>query len=260
MPDRVNPFATELSLANSNYAAYESGRLINPTTGKRPPALTEFVHDELRALILNGRFPCFGAKSAFRLGTYRFGLYGDMESPAAIAGLARDLFTFAAERTAMDSTFTTFLASFAGPTLPDERAFERQLWATLQALHDADAPHHAWDPRVSDDPQDPLFSFSFAGTAFFVVGLHAASSRAARRFAWPTLVFNAHEQFDELRESGRFPQFQRVIRQAEETLQGTINPMLADYGARSEATQYSGRKVEPTWKCPFHAHRDTKAD
>jgi FPC/CPF motif-containing protein YcgG len=260
MPERVNPFATELSLANSNYACYAGGRLIDARTGKATAPLTEFVHDEVRALILNDRFPCFGAKSAFRLGTYRFGLYGDMGTAAATAGLARDLFTFADERAAIDGTFTTFLASFTGPTPPDEHAFERQLWATLQALHDLDAPHHAWDPSVSDDPDDPLFSFSFAGTAFFVVGLHAASSRAARRFAWPTLVFNAHDQFEALRESGRFPRFQRVIRQAEETLQGTINPMLADYGARSEATQYSGRQVEPTWRCPFHAHRDAESD
>jgi uncharacterized protein len=45
-----------------------------------------------------------------------------------------------------------------------------------------------------------------------------------------------------------------VIRAAERALQGTLNPMLAEFGRRSEAAQYSGRKVDPGWRCPFHAH------
>jgi FPC/CPF motif-containing protein YcgG len=31
--------------------------------------------------------------------------------------------------------------------------------------------------------------------------------------------------------------------------------MLAEFGERSEASQYSGRRVEPGWQCPFHAAR-----
>ena len=50
------------------------------------------------------------------------------------------------------------------------------------------------------------FGFSFAGRGFFVIGLHPASSRLARRFPWPTLVFNAHFQFDRLKADGRYPE------------------------------------------------------
>jgi uncharacterized protein len=259
MRDTVNPFADAVGLANSNYAAFDGGRLVH-AGGERPSALTAFVHDELRALVLNDHFTCFGGKAALRQGAYRFGLYGEMASAPAARGLAHDLFTFTRETPAMNSSFTTFLASFTGPNPPDEPTFEQTLWRTLQLLHDLDAPHHRWDPAVSSDPADPHFSFSFGGVAFFVVGLHAASSRAARRFAWPTLVFNPHEQFDRLKDSGRFPRLQQVIRQAEQQLQGDTNPMLADYGTRSEAAQYSGRRVGAEWKCPFHAHGDTAAD
>jgi FPC/CPF motif-containing protein YcgG len=135
--------------------------------------------------------------------------------------------------------------------MADEASFERLLWATLQQLHDLDAPHHAWAETVSDDPDDPRFSFSFAETPFFVVGLHAASSRATRRLAWPTLVFNPHHQFDALKAEGRYERFREVIRDGERKLQGTINPMSADFGERSEAAQYSGRQVDATWRCPF---------
>jgi uncharacterized protein len=254
---QTNPFDAPEAIANSNYSAYEGGRLVHPHGADAPTRLTAFVHDALRAHVLNEHFTCFGAKAALRHGTYRFGLYGDLASPASAAGLARDLATFVGDFESSDGAFTTYLASFARPAVLDERCFERALWSTLQLLHDLDAPHHAWDAAVSSNPADPDFAFSFGGIAFFVVGLHAGSSRVARRFAWPTLVFNPHRQFERLKDAGRYQKFQQAIRDAEATLQGDINPMLADFGTRSEAVQYSGRHVDDAWTCPFHKRHTT---
>jgi FPC/CPF motif-containing protein YcgG len=252
----VNPFCDALAIGNSSYMRYDGGHLVRPDTGAPATALASFVHDGLRALVLNEHFTCLGGKSAVRRGSYRFGFYPALGSPEAAAGLARDLCTFVAELPSFGDSFSTYMASFCGPEMGGEQAFETRLWRTLQQLHDRDAPHHPWDPTVSDDPADTHFSFSFCGTAFFVIGLHAASSRVTRRFAWPTLVFNPHRQFEALRERGEFARFQQVIRRAEQELQGEINPMLSDHGTRSEAAQYSGRRVEDTWACPFHAHRN----
>lgn len=257
MADIQNPFHTQLAIENSNYNSVADGRLVRPETGDRPAPLTALVHDELRALVLSEHFSCVGARSALRHGAYRFGLYGDLGTESASAGLARDLYTFSQEMNGEES-FTTYLASFSGPVPLDETEFERLLWQTLQQLHDLDVVHHAWDRSVADNPSDPHFSFSFGEVAYFVVGLHAASSRAARRFAWPTLVFNPHRQFEALRAEGRFERFQDVIRQADEALQGDINPVLAVHGEQSDARQYSGRAVEPDWQCPFHAHSVAK--
>ncbi len=126
------------------------------------------------------------------------------------------------------------------------------LWQQLQQLHDEDRHYHTWDPSVSGDPHAADFSFSFAGRAFFVVGLHPGSSRWARRFAWPVLVFNAHEQFEQLRAQGRFEKLQALIREREWALQGSLNPNLQDFGHGSEARQYAGRAVGGDWRCPFH--------
>jgi FPC/CPF motif-containing protein YcgG len=249
----VNPFSDPVAVENSNYSAFDGGHLIRPHNGERPSTLTSFVHDGVRALVLNDQFTCVGGKSALRRGAYRFGLYPELGTRAAAAGLAHDLFTFVDELPSFNEPFTSYLASFIGPQSPDEAAFEERLWTTLQELHDLDAQHHEWDPTVSADPADPDFSFSFGGVAFFVIGLHAASSRVTRRFAWPTLVFNPHRQFDQLRQKGEFTRFQEIIRRGEQSLQGEINPMLADHGTRSEAVQYSGRRVEAGWTCPFHA-------
>jgi FPC/CPF motif-containing protein YcgG len=73
----------------------------------------------------------------------------------------------------------------------------------------------------------------------------------ARRFPNPTLVFNLHDQFERLREEGRYEKMREKILTRDKEIAGDINPMLARHGEASEARQYSGRQVGPEWKCPF---------
>ena len=94
----------------------------------------------------------------------------------------------------------------------DELQFEKLLWQQLRRLHELDAAHFDWDPNVRSDPADPHFSFSFGGQALYVIGMHANSSREARRFPWPALVFNPHEQFERLRADGKWKRMQETIR------------------------------------------------
>lgn len=239
----------------SSYHAAVGGELrcVRPAGAASP--LLETLHEGLRSLVLGKHFPCVGARSALERGDYRIGLYPPVASPGATAGLAADLHAFIGEFAVAGDRFSSFLACFHGPVAPTEAAFEALLWRQLQALHDRDAAQHAWDPSVSPDPEDPSFSFSFGGRAFFVVGLHAAASRWSRRFAWPTLVFNAHAQFDLLRKAGKLERMKERVRARDMRLQGSINPALADFGLVSEARQYSGRAVPAAWKCPFRASR-----
>ena len=257
---RENPFRGDLARANSSAAVPRGKSLARVSPGASVRPLQQLVHDSFRALVLNPAFSCVGARSAIRRGNYRLGLYAEMGSPDATAGLARDLFDFVEEQADLGGEFSTFVASFESPTGIGEDGFEGVLWAQLQRLHEEDWCHHGYDPAVSPDPEDVEFAFSFAGRAFFVVGLHAASSRFARRFAWPTLVFNAHSQFDRLREEGRYVRFQEAIRRRERDLQSTLNPNLAEFGTISEARQYSGRRAEPGWRCPFHTSEASGQD
>lgn len=252
---KPNPFgANKLSLTYSAYAAWQEGEFVYPfEPGRSLTPLASLVHHSFRAHVLNQDFPCVGGKAAISNNTCRFGFYPEMGTHAATAGLAYDLWEYARERPAFETEYATFVATFAAPLDCDEREWEKLLWAQLQSLHELDRPQHAWDATVSSDPEDPAFSFSFAGTAFFIVGLHPASSRLARRFAWPTLVFNAHAQFERLREQHLFERMQETVRARDHKLQGSLNPNLSNYGERSEARQYSGRAVEGDWKCPFHA-------
>ncbi len=194
--------------------------------------------------------PCLGARSVVRRNAYELHLYDRLGTVGAARALNADLTLFG-ERI-VPGELTSLVAVFNQPGAMSEARFSALLWRQLQHLHDLDHVAHAWDPRVSADPGDPDFSFSVAGTAYFVIGLHAGSSRWARRFAWPTLVFNPHEQFTALRERGAYERMRTVIRGRDAGLQGSVNPTLRDHGAISEASQYAGDAVGEGWRCPLH--------
>src|SRR5690606_32243725 len=155
-----------------------------------------------------------------------------------------------------DSTVHSFVALFDGPSDTDEQRFEAMLWSQLQHRQDLDARRGTpWAEDVSRDPNDPRFSLSLAGHPFFVVGLHPGASRIARRFEVPTVGFHSHRPFARRRGAGRSGKRQAATRTRATALQGSTNPNLADFGTAAETRQYSGRKVEAEWTCPFHVRR-----
>ncbi len=197
--------------------------------------------------------PCLGARSVVRRNAYELHLYGELGTVATAGALNADLARFGA--TVQAGELSSLVAVFSEPTATSEGVFSALLWRQLQHMHDLDHADNPWDPRVSSDPGDPHFSFSIAGAAYFIVGLHAGSSRWARRFAWPTLVFNPHEQFNALRDAGRYDRMRSIIRGRDAELQGSVNPALRDHGSASEAAQYAGGDVPGDWDCPLHVHQ-----
>lgn len=214
-----------------------------------PAPSHDSVRDALRRFVGERGYPCVMAKSVLRRDQLTLGTYPAVGAPAADA-LARDLAAFA-RAPEPKRGFRSFIAAFGGEAPADERAFERRLWETLRALHARD--HAAWDSAVSSDPAQPNFSFSFADRAFYVVGMHPRASRPARRFERPLIAFNLHEQFERLRRTGRYAKVRSAIRNRDRAFAGSLNPMVEDFGKRSEARQYAGRAVDPAWRCPFHA-------
>jgi FPC/CPF motif-containing protein YcgG len=216
------------------------------------------INDAFRKFIGDEPYPCLAARGLARRQGYDLHVYERFGHPAATKALAVDLAVFArdARTRGADDPFVAFVAVFRGRAPASERAFERRLWTELQRLHDEDHPSVEWDPAVSPDPEDAKFSFSFGGCALFVIGMHPKSSRLARQFRWPALVFNPHAQFERLRRAGRFATLRDRIRARDVALQGTLNPNVADFGDRSAASQYSGRDTtRETWRCPFHPRK-----
>lgn len=163
--------------------------------------------------------------------------------------LLTDLKAYVADVETDSMKFQTFIATFEDSHFETEKQFEDVLWNLLQALHNIDT--HPWDETTNPDPSSPKFSYSLLGTSFYIVGMHPNSSRWARSSPVPMIVFNLHSQFELLREAGRYQRVKKIIRRRDKAYQGSINPMLEDFGTNSEARQYSGRAVEKDWKCPF---------
>lgn len=209
------------------------------------------IEREFEGFVNHADFSCLAGKGVVHQLRHTVRSYPPLGTRRATIALAADLVAFTAP-IASPTTLRAFIAVFPERAPRGELAFELRLWAQLQRLHEHDNSGARWDQNVSDDADDAMFSFSFAECAYFVVGLHANSSRISRRFRWPALVFNPHSQFGRLRGEGRFARMQQAIREREIAVQGSLNPNLADFGERSEARQYSGREVEKDWKCPFH--------
>ena len=221
-----------------------------------PPTREAEMRERLEAFIERTEYPCVGAKSTLARGTLKMLFAKNMASGWDDLRIHDALLDWA-ERYRDDRSYLRSLAVvFEGPVDADEEAFEKRLWERLQSLADKDDwLSQPYDDSVSPDPSDPHFSLSFGGEAFFVVGLHPNASRPARRFAYPTLVFNLHDQFEQLREQGRYERMREAILERDSKFAGSLNPMLARHGETSEARQYSGRAVAPDWTCPFSDKR-----
>lgn len=218
------------------------------------PSSTEIENDSAERLVTSfiaePTFPCVGAKSALNKHRMRFGHYVALCDETAVAKQCEDLLAFSDEFPQPGAVPVSFVATFDAADV-NEAEFESLMWRHIQLMHDDDRRRFAWDPSVSADPAHNDFSLSIAGRAFFVVGMHPNASRLARRAPLPCLVFNFHDQFVSLKESGKYRSLQSTVRARDTVLQGSVNPVLARFGDASEARQYSGRAVEGNWVCPF---------
>lgn len=207
---------------------------------------------QLTHFISQPSFPCVGAKSALSHHQIKFVVARSIASAWDDLSIHSELLKFAREYSRNRKMFQSLAVIFEGPKLLDEITFEKNMWSRLQSMSDKDRWRgQPYDRTVSADPNNSHFSLSFGGHAFFVVGLHPRASRKARRFAAPVMIFNLHDQFERLRSEGRYEKLRSAIIQRDIAFSGSINPMLSKHGEKSEARQYSGRKVANDWSCPF---------
>ena len=226
--------------------------MLAPSNDRHHPLAERFA-----AFIERSDFPCVGAKAALNRDGIDFVVARDFRSGWDDLRIMPGLLDLAKRYRADPVPFQSLVVLFESGAPAGEEAFETQLWARLQSLSDKDQ----WlgqpaDPRVAHDPDDPHFAMSFGGEAFFVVGLHPRSSRPARRFEAPAMVFNLHDQFEQLREAGAYEKLRGTILDRDLKLAGSPNPMLSQHGIKSAARQYSGRAVGEGWQCPFSGRQD----
>ena len=230
--------------------------LVRPMSDTATLARPRSAEAEFRDLIDDAAFPCVGAKSALAREMMEFVHARDITSAWNDLQITHDLLEWSWRYKDDRTGLRSLVVIFDGPAALTEAEFEAAMWQRLQSISDKDY----WlgqkpDPRVSGDPDDPHFSLTFGGEAYFVVGLHPAASRPARRFGHPAMVFNLHDQFERLREEGRYERMREKIIARDVALAGSANPMLERHGEASAARQFSGRAVGDDWACPFRDPR-----
>ena len=184
---------------------------------------------EIKRLLKQRHYPCIAALQSYHRKDYWMKTYENFGGYFQRPDLRADLLNYLGEYKKGSTPYFSFWAVFDDVTNLNEDQFELNMWRELTALTSASTQAANHDARFNEDPSSKNFCFSIGGRAFFVVGLHPASSRLSRRFPWPALVFNTFEQF--------------------ETVQA--NPMVELYSDLWESNQFSGRHHDSSWRYPF---------
>ncbi len=220
----------------------------------------ESIKERFRNFIRNESYPCVAARAALARDQIPVLVAGHMGCPKDDEKILGFLYDFVEHYRAARTLLHSAAVVFRQPEMVSEEVFDTLLWQRLQSLSSLDAHKFSYDHRVNMDPMAPDFSFSLGKEAFFVIGLNPGSSRPARRFALPALVFNPHEQFEQLRKTGRYDKMKNIVRKRDMLFSGSLNPMLSDFGDTSETFQYSGLQHNEHWRCPLNITHERTQD
>ncbi|MEP6700476.1 MAG: guanitoxin biosynthesis heme-dependent pre-guanitoxin N-hydroxylase GntA [Bacteroidota bacterium] len=212
----------------------------------KPAIINEYI-----AFLHSEAFPCIAARAAIEKQQVTCLVVENMACQKDDNKMLQFLYEFVDNYRNSSGLFNSASIIFQGPEWVDEEMFERLLWQRLQSLTILDSKSYSHDSRIDPDPSSPNFSFSLKEEAFFIIGLHPSSSRPGRRFKYPTLAFNPHAQFEQLRQMNRYEKMKNIVRKRDMAYSGSVNPMLEDFGKSSEVYQYSGRRYDDTWQCPL---------
>jgi uncharacterized protein len=208
--------------------------------------------EHYKSFLYRKEYPCIAAKAAVQKQQVRVLVVDHMACPKDDRAILDFMYNFVDEYRSSKEFFHSAAIIFKGPQeVPSEEAFEAMLFQRLQSLADMGLKEYAYDKRVSSDPTSRDFSFSIKEEAFYIIGLHPKSNRAARQFMYPTMVFNPHKQFEDLRKTHQYDKMKKIVRKLDTAYSGSVNPMLQDFGSSPEVFQYSGRKLDQAWQCPL---------
>ena len=216
----------------------------------------EAIIGEYKAYLSNAGFPCVAAKAALAQDSVKCYVFDDMRNDKADGAILEALYDFVDYYRQSGGIYHSVAIIFDGTEIENEEAFEQLLWQKLESLRNLDKEKFQHDPRVDSDPLQPSYSFSIKEEAFFIIGIHPKSNRTARRFKYPTLVFNPHAAFEKLRKANKYEAIKRVVRKRDMRYSGSVNPMLKDFGTQSEVYQYSGMQYDSKWKCPLAKNKN----
>ena len=217
------------------------------------------IQTEFEQMIKDADYPCICAKTAIYANQHKFVVtdsnnYDEM-SLQFIQFMIEQQTQWKKSQNA--TIFTTFIVCFADIKHADIYEFETFLFNILEYLHNFEARYkltriNMSKPLIDKDSKLHSLSFNFFERSFFVAGLSPHSQRKARNFKYPTLVFNALNQFDLM--YNEYDTIKKIICKRESNFDGNHNPMIDLMPYFGEAIAFSGRQIldsTQTWICPL---------
>lgn len=153
-------------------------------------------HPEVEAFkqhfVLQKQHPCHTVKTVPDAEETHFRIYDHLGSFSTARKMLRDITLFLDAAGSGAESQPSFVAVFKGEKDFSEIAFELLMWQQLQALEECDG-NTGWGRHDTQRHEGTGFSFSVAGRAFRVAGMHPQSSCMVRRSPFPALVFHLCE-------------------------------------------------------------------
>lgn len=185
-----NPFCSEEAISHSNYCTlqkddYKTSKL---TDGDLKQT-TQQVAGKLSALLADAAAPkqLFGNT---RRRSCSFGVYPELGSTEATAGLCRDLARFLHEHKERPTSKTTFMAVFTTSANISEAEFEQKVEEQIAVLQKAAEPFYCL-PESEKGKEPPAYrALTFGGRILKVISMYRNTSQGHLKFEYPMLAFS----------------------------------------------------------------------
>ena len=186
-----NPFCSQEAISYSNYCTLKNTNYTSSKSLSAPmDQATKQVASKLSAFVADLKKPrqLFGINTTRR--SCSFGVYPQLGSTEATAGLCRDLASFLHEHKEGESKNTTFMAVFTTPSKLSEEHFQEKVAAQIALLQKAAEPFYCTPASEKARQQEEEQTVNFGGKVLKVVATHRNTSQGNLKFDYPMLAFS----------------------------------------------------------------------
>ncbi|EMR02793.1 YqcI/YcgG family protein [Cesiribacter andamanensis] len=185
-----NPFCSEEAISHSNYCSLQKN---HPSQKTQPPGplkqTTRKVAGKLTELLDDSSTPKQLLGHARRQNCC-FGVYPQLGSTKATAGLCRDLARFLHEYKDQPAAHATFMAVFTTSSSLSEADFEKKVAEQISLLQQAAEPFYCLPESEKEKAETGYTCVAFGGRLLKVISLYRNSSGGHLKFDYPMLAFS----------------------------------------------------------------------
>lgn len=185
-----NPFCSEEAISYSNYRTLQQKELTPEKSVSGPMKLTtEKIAHKLSAFVSTLKAPDQQLGLKIRKKSCYFGVYPQLGSPAATAGLCRDLARYIHDHKEGVAKSPTFMAVFATPAKLTEETFNEKVEELIDLMQKAAEPFYCMPESAKEQEQQAGQTVKFGGKVLKVISIYRNTSQGHLKFDYPMLAF-----------------------------------------------------------------------